>query len=101
MIEIKASTIHGKGVFATVPIKKGTLIGQFEGKRTAKDGMHVLWLFDEEKECWYGIKGENSLIYLNHSPLPNAEFTNRGELFALKRIKRGEEITIHYGEEWE
>ncbi|MEM7261676.1 MAG: SET domain-containing protein-lysine N-methyltransferase [Planctomycetota bacterium] len=96
---VDKSPIHGKGLFAQKRIKKGECIGTYEGKRTRSDGMHVLWV-EETDGKWIGIKGENELKYLNHSSKPNAEFDG-DELFAIRAIKKGEEITFDYGEEWE
>jgi SET domain-containing protein len=101
MIEVKESAIHGKGVFAVRAILREDHIGTFEGPRVEEDGTHVLWVYDEISDQWYGIKGENDLRFLNHSNKPNAEFNSAGELHALRSIASGEEITIHYGEEWE
>lgn len=99
IIKVKKSPIHGKGVFAKKEISKGKTIGMFEGKITYSDGTHVLWLTDENGKL-YGIKGNNQLRYLNHSLVPNAEFSDTGELTAVLNIEKDEEITIHYGEEW-
>ncbi len=99
LVTIKKSTIHGKGVFARQCISEGMKIGRFEGKLTGRDDKHVLWLTDDHDEL-YGIKGKNQLRYLNHSLVPNAEFTDSGELYAILNIDVNEEITIHYGEEW-
>jgi len=101
MITVKESTIHGNGVFALEEIEAGTHIGIFEGDHTDEDGEHVLWLLDEDSNTWYGVIGRNELRYLNHSLEPNAEFTAAGELYAIDDISVDEEITIHYGEDWE
>ena len=98
-VKVKRSKIHGRGVFARKCIPCGTFIGLFEGKITHRDGTHVLWLPDEDGEL-YGIKGKNSLRYLNHSLVPNAEFNDEGELHAILDISPDEEITIHYGDAW-
>jgi len=98
-VKVKRSSIHGRGVFALKNIKAGELIGIFEGKITSRDGTHVLWLPDEDGNL-YGIKGKNSLRYLNHSLVPNAEFNDEGELHAVLDISPDEELTIHYGDEW-
>ena len=99
-VKVKKSPIHGRGVFARRTISRGEFIGLFEGKITHRDGTHVLWLPDDDGEL-YGIKGKNCLKFLNHSLVPNAEFNDEGELHAVMDIDSDEEITIHYGEEWE
>lgn len=97
-VYVRASTIHGQGVFASRRIRADTLIGAYEGKRTEVDGTYVLWVEYDDGET-VGIDGENALRYLNHSATPNAEFRGH-ELFALCDIARDAEITFDYGEDW-
>lgn len=99
LVEVKKSSIHGKGVFARRDIGTGAKIGDFEGVPTNRNGRYVLWL-NVDDETWTGIRGTCSLRFLNHSSNPNSEFTSAGELFALREITSGEELTIHYGEDW-
>ena len=93
------SPIHGKGVFAARRITRGELIGVYSGVPTARDGTHVLWV-EGEDGTMAGRLGKNGLRYLNHSSRPNAEFDG-DHLYALRVIRTDEEITFHYGEEWE
>jgi SET domain-containing protein len=37
---------------------------------------------------------------MNHSSRPNTEFVGVN-LYALRDIQAGEELTFHYGEDWE
>ena len=92
------SPIHGKGLFAAVEIEKDEYIGRYRGPRAKRDGRYVLWVEEEDGEL-YGVSGRNVLRFLNHSTRPNAEFDGE-ELYALKRIREGDEITFHYGDEW-
>lgn len=97
--EVRPSPIHGQGVFATGLIRKGQRIGRYTGRRTTRDGKYVLWLASKRGD-WRGYLGSGRLRFLNHDPRPNAEF--RGlDLHALRSIRPGEEITFHYGDEWE
>ncbi len=96
---VRRSSIHGRGVFATKRIRRGSRIGVFEGVPTTRDGAYVLWVLGEDDE-FRGIRGTSSLRFLNHSNDPNAEFF-ADELFALRAISPDEEITCHYGEAWE
>jgi len=97
-IVVRKSPIHGKGVFAKRRIEANELIGVYEGERTRRNGTYVLWVEYDDGEV-VGINGRNSLRYLNHRKKPNAVCWGE-ELFALKAIPPGEEITIDYGEEW-
>ena len=98
-ILVKQSSIHGRGVFARRRLRAGAYIGTFEGDATTSDGEHVLWVLgDDDRE--YGLRGRNELRFLNHSRLPNAEFEGP-DLFAIRNIQPGAEITFHYGDAWE
>ena len=97
-IEVRPSPIHGLGVFATQKIRKGERIGQYVGRKTNRDGRYVLWV--EVGERWLGYNGQGRLRFLNHHSDPNSEFRGR-DLYAIKAIQPGDEITFHYGEEWE
>lgn len=98
-VEARASSIHGMGVFALRDIPADTLIGRYRGPVVQEDGMHVLWIQDEDGVDEYGIDGRNILRYLNHDHAANAIFDG-DELYAERDIARGEEITIHYGDDW-
>lgn len=98
LVVIKASAIHGRGLFARCDISRGTLIGSYEGKRTKNDGKYVLWLEDDAGDA-YGINGRNETRYVNHSSRPNAVFEGPS-LLAIRKITAGEEITHHYGDDW-
>lgn len=93
------SPIHGKGVFAARRIARGELIGVYAGTPTDRDGTYVLWVEGEDGSMG-GLRGRNGLRYLNHCSRPNAEFDG-DHLYALRAIREDEEITFHYGEEWE
>lgn len=98
-VEVRRSPIHGCGVFALRRFRREAYIATFEGRPTRRDGMHVLWVIDEDGNE-VGIEGRNVLRFLNHSSRPNAEF--RGpDLYAIRNIQPGQEITFHYGEAWE
>ena len=96
-LEVKPSPIHGLGVFARKRIRKGERIGKYVSRRTRQDGPYVLWVGDGGQ--WQGYEGYGRLRFLNHQPTPNSELDGL-ELHALRTIEPGEEITIHYGEDW-
>ncbi len=91
MYQVSSSSIHGKGLFATKPIKKGTLIGRVEGRKTKRNGDYVLWITDKQ-----GFLVQNEMKYINHSSKPNAAYYDDLTVVALKNIKAGDEITHHY-----
>jgi SET domain-containing protein len=96
------SPVHGRGLFARCGISANTWIGHYDGPRTSKNGIHVLWVDEGEgvEEKWIGYDGDNELRFLNHAKKPNAEMDGL-DLYARREIKSGEEITIDYGEEFE
>lgn len=99
LIEVRQSVIHGRGVFAKTTIRKGARIGTYEGAVTLRDGTHVLWV-PMENGKYLGVDGRNALRYMNHSSSPNAN-VDGVEVFAVQTIRRGAEVTFHYGDEWE
>jgi uncharacterized protein len=98
LVESRASTVHGTGVFAIAPIPARTLVGRYTGRPTAVNGTHVLWVEDDDG-TWAGVDGGGVLRFLNHSRSPNAEFAGT-DLHALCPIEAGEELLVDYGEEW-
>ncbi len=97
-VEVRPSPIHGMGVFAKHPIRRGERIGRYVGRKTRRDSRYVLWI--TTNEGWQGYNGSSRLRFLNHNACPNSEF--RGlDLFALRTIRPNEEVTFHYGDEWE
>jgi len=97
-IEVRSSAIHGRGVFARRRIRRGGYIGTFEGRRTQSDGPHVLWVILEDGRQ-VGLEGANELRFLNHARRANAEFWG-ADLFAVRNIQPGCEVTLHYGDDW-
>lgn len=98
-IEVRSSRIHGLGVFAVDTIHKGERIGRYVGYRTQRDGRFVLWV-KAKQGGWQGYRGYGRLRFLNHRRDGNSKF--RGlDLYATRTIRPGDEITFHYGEEWE
>ena len=93
LVEVKPSSIHGRGLFAKSWIRKGTIFGRVKGQRPRRDGPYVLWL-DELK----GVNIANRMKFINHSSRPNAVLYDDLTVVALRHIKAGEEITHNYGE---
>lgn len=96
----------GLGLFAIVPIKKGTTIIEYIGERvptSVGDERDNRYMFNVNTR--WDIDGSpryNTARYANHSCRPNCEALNRrGRVFivAKRNIKEGEEITYHYGKD--
>lgn len=114
-VMIKASPVHGIGVFAIKDIPKGTqdIFSQGIGEwiEVSKEEVEALpkhsrdlvenhCLFDEKNYFVpdYGLKLVDLVIYLNHSDVPNVMSINDGERFeAIRDITVGEELFLDYG----
>ena len=97
-IEVRRSPLGGCGVFATDSIRAGDRVGRYIGKRTATNGRHVCWIkFDDG---WRGYQGRGHLRFLNHADRPNSEFHGL-DLYAIRLMREGDEVTIDYGDEYE
>ena len=99
------SKIHGRGLFALEPIKKGEIIAIKKGdaltwKQLKKIGLPEHYYLKVEDDVYMGPRtkkeAENSLIYINHSCNPNAGMKGKKTTIAIKNIKNGEEIVIDY-----
>ena len=104
--EVKETKSKGRGVFARKPISAGTLIGDYVGKLVHLKDVD----FDKEKGNLYLMYyNDTTGIYpslrkpgihlLNHSCSPNCwiiKFKRHTLVFALKNIKKREELTISY-----
>jgi SET domain-containing protein len=109
------SETHGVGVFALRVIPKGiSPLTSRVKKREIRISREELFSLPKgvrsqlERFCFHdkgtyyvpstGFNTMDLAVYLNHSKKPNLRFTKRGALKSLKRIRRGEELTIDYDE---
>ncbi len=99
-VYIANSQVHGKGVHAAKDFKKGETIFVIKGKRVrlviqskkdSKLGPHWVGL---RKHLW--VDPEPPARFLNHSCNPNAGLFGSVTLKAMRRIHKGEEITLDY-----
>ena len=96
-IETRKSPVHGVGVFATRELAAGEVVARYRGTPTDREGTYVSYHDDETgTERRHEITGQ--LRFLNHSCRPNAKLA-RFRLVAIRPIRRGQEITIDYGED--
>jgi SET domain-containing protein len=101
------SAIHGLGVFAGEPIRKGTKIWRFvEGFDRAYSPKQFAKLpkpaRDFLKNYGYRVDGEvlftvDNDRHINHSENPNT-YLKSGYAIACRNIRKGEEITNDYRE---
>lgn len=88
-LHVLDSKIHGKGVFAKVPLEADRLLGKNIGYEVSLPKKETLTLNGKI------IDPISDLKYLNHSCDPNSKFVGDG-LFAIRDIERNEEVTIDY-----
>lgn len=100
-VEVRASLLHGDGVFAARDFSSGELIGVYEGRVvTSTDSPFTLWLEDAEGR-FFGIEGDGQLAFMNHADDPNALVGQGGPfVYSRRPIPKGAEITMSYGEDW-
>ncbi len=99
-IYFKKSKIHGLGIFAKVPLKRGETVTIIKGERHHKINKNLKDVFMNpdwigyEKSEWIDPRPPHK--YLNHSCNPNVGIRGRFLITALRDIKANEEITIDY-----
>jgi SET domain-containing protein len=111
-IAVRNSKIHGRGVFATRKIAAGTCVIEYQGERiTARQAasrasadpdnpFHTFFFSLENGRLIDGASKGNDARWINHCCEPNCEAREEdGQIFiyALRDIKRGEELNYDYG----
>jgi uncharacterized protein len=111
LIEVRASRLHGLGVFALRHIEPGTRVIEYLGERisheeadrryehkSADDSHTFLFIADDVTVIDAGVAG-NEARFVNHACDPNCESViERARVFidALRAIAPGEELTYDY-----
>lgn len=97
----------GQGLFADADIRKGVFVAEYTGTKVdskAADAMKSKYLFEIDDEWTIDAEYGGSVArYINHSCDPNTEaeiVDGRIIISAIKKITKGEEITIDYGDEY-
>ena len=110
LYKVKKSNIDNRGLYAAANIKKGTIIIYYKGKLITKKETERNPKYDNEKAIYlfnvnnrYDLDGDfeyNTARLINHSCNPNCEVDGKGLklwIFAIKDIKKGEELSYDYG----
>ncbi|HEC32876.1 MAG TPA: SET domain-containing protein [Candidatus Kaiserbacteria bacterium] len=104
---VRAQKGAGLGLITRRPFKKGDFVIEYTGpiitteQANEKGGKY---LFDiNSKWTIDGVSRSNLARYINHSCKPNCEADVSGKkvfIYALRKIKEGEELNYDYGEEY-
>jgi uncharacterized protein len=109
---VRNSAIHGRGVFASAEIARGTRIIEYKGQRSSwddamarpdsdpDDSAHTfLFEIDDGRVIDARVRG-NAARWINHSCAPNCvtHEDEKGRVFieARRRIRHGEELSYDY-----
>ena len=103
---VKSSPIHGKGLFAVAPIRKGEIVAikgghimnEEELRRT--DALSEMSFFQVEPSFYIGAKEKSETkqnkLFMNHSCDPNVGYRGQITFVAMRNIKPGEELTFDW-----
>ena len=105
---VDRSAVVGKGLFAGIAIPARAKIGEFEGEviglreaRRRAHGQRIVAIVELERHALDATRSPRGFRFINHSCAPNTYFRctpERAEVYALRAIRRGEELTVDYGE---
>jgi len=108
-VEVRASAIDGQGAFAVEAIPARRKIGEIRGeaisvreaRRRAKGQARIMIVELSDRRALDATRSPDALRFTNHSCRPNAVLRiqqGRVELYAMRAIAAGEELTVGYGE---
>ncbi|MDB9799431.1 SET domain-containing protein-lysine N-methyltransferase [Pelagibacteraceae bacterium] len=110
LYKVKKSNIDNRGLYASQDIEKDNIIIHYKGKLISKKETETNPKYDNEKAIYlfninnrYDLDGDfeyNTARLINHSCNPNCEVAGKGLklwIFALRDIKKGEELSYDYG----
>jgi uncharacterized protein len=100
------SRITGRGLFAGCFIRRRAKIGEFEGEvipialaRRRAARLHVVAIVELDRKAIDARGMRTGFRFINHSCEPNTfmrRTKDRAEFYALRNIRRGEELTVDY-----
>ena len=107
LIEVRASTVHGRGVYTTRAIRKGTRIIEYTGARMAwadapndPDSPHTFNFGLDNGDVINPEIGGNEARWINHSCQPNCEAIENEDdrifIYALRYLRGREELFYDY-----
>jgi SET domain-containing protein len=108
-VTVQPSRIDGQGAFAAEPIPARRKIGEIRGesvsvrvaRQRARAQQRIMIVEVSERRAIDASQSTDPLRYTNHSCQPNAVLRirqGRVELYAMRDVALGEELTVNYGE---
>lgn len=108
-VDVRASCIDGQGAFAAEAIPARRKIGEIRGEAIsaaearvrAKLRSRIMIVAVSQRRAIDASNSIDPLRFTNHSCRPNASLRvqrGRVELYAMRDLVAGEEITLNYGE---
>ncbi|HEX2540073.1 MAG TPA: SET domain-containing protein-lysine N-methyltransferase [Caldimonas sp.] len=108
-VHVQPSRIDGQGVFAAEAIPPRRKIGEIRGepisvreaRRRARTLARIMIVETSERRAIDASASADPLRFTNHSCAPNAVLRirqGRVEIYAMRAIAAGEELTVDYGE---
>lgn len=104
---VSTSQIHGKGLYAAEPIRRGEVVWRFDADldRVFSDEEleeEILrsrqplrsWVYQAEPGLWV-LCGDDA-VYMNHSDDPSCDDPDPRRTVARRDIDEGEELTVDY-----
>jgi hypothetical protein len=105
-VEVRQSSVHGRGVYAAQFIPKGTRIIEYTGERTSweaapndEDDPHTFNFGLDNGEVINPEIGGNDARWINHSCDPNCETAEEDDrifIDSMRDIQAGEELFYDY-----
>lgn len=105
---VAKSRFAGKGLFAGTRIRARAKIGEYEGERIGLKearrrarGRRIVAIVELDRHALDAARWKHGFRFINHSCDPNTFFRctpERAEVYALRAIRKGEELTCDYGE---
>jgi SET domain-containing protein len=111
LVEVRNSAVHGRGVFAVAPIKKGTRIFEYLGERVSHDAAdkryedhdetdnHTFLFIVDKNTVIDAAVGGNDARFINHQCAGNCESAienRRVFIDAVRDIAPGDELGYDY-----
>jgi SET domain-containing protein len=105
-LEVRSSSVHGRGVYAINPIRKGRRIIEYTGERVSWENApndpedpHTFNFGLENGDVINPEVGGNEARWINHSCDPNCEAIEENDriyIYAMRSIRPGEELFYDY-----